>query len=140
MKNKYNTPCYFAFALCAVLSSGLFLSHSAYSATPDMDALPTCEIRGKVSEVKIKKSNVPSLLIENETLITVDVQERKTRTGSAPCKEQKTAAEKRTYKLCSQDQVRAGDTVDGTEALSTGPTTAKPVGCLFDLVVVTQKN
>lgn len=140
MKNKYDMPCYFAFALCAVLLSGLFLSHSAHGAPQDMNALPTCEIRGTISEVKIKKSAVPSLLVENETLITVDVQERKARSGNAPCKEQKIAAEKRTYKLCSQDQVRAGDTVDGTEALSTDPTATTPAGCLFDLVVVTQKN
>jgi hypothetical protein len=123
--------------LAAFIASGV-IWRSAESAS-GTGALPVCEIRGTVSDITIKKAPVPSVLIENETLISVNVQERKARYGdSAPCTRRTTAAEIRTYKLCSQRDLQTGDMIGGTEAVATGP--ASPVGCLFDLVVIAHKQ
>lgn len=128
-----------AFTLCAAVMASAVFWRAAESAS-GFGALPVCEIRGTVSDVQVKKSPVPSPLVENETLISVDVQERKARYGDiAPCTAlQKSAAENRTYKLCGQRDVETGDVIGGTEAVVTGP--ASPVGCLFDLVVIAHKE
>ncbi|MFN7113630.1 MAG: hypothetical protein ACK4PK_04645 [Alphaproteobacteria bacterium] len=129
---------YSAFVFCAALLASVVFWHAAESAS-GFGALPVCEIRGTVSDVQIKKSPVPSPLVENETLISVDVQERKARYGDiAPCTGLKSVAENRTYKLCSQNDIETGDIIGGTEAVITGP--ASPVGCLFDLVVIAHKE
>lgn len=129
---------YSAFVFCAAVLASAVFWRAAESAS-GFGALPVCEIRGTVSDIQVKKSPVPSPLIENETLISVDVEERKARYGDiAPCTGRKTAAETRTYKLCSPSVIETGDMIGGTEALATGP--ASPVGCLFDLVVIAHKE
>lgn len=133
-KTLYNSLFIF---FTVLLAAGLFW-RTAESAS-GMGALPVCEIRGTVSDIRIKKAPVPSPLVENETLISVDVQERKARYGDiAPCTQRAVAAETRTYKLCSQRDIETGDVIGGTEAVATGP--ASPVGCLFDLVVIAHKE
>lgn len=130
--------------LCAallVMGAAGFHSAAHGAADSSMVTPPTCEIRGTVSEVSVKKSLIPSPIVDSETHISVNVAERKARYGNdIPCadKTASSAQETRTYKLCSKSSVQTGDTINGTEASATGP--ASPVGCLFDLVVVAHKN
>ncbi len=131
---------FYTIGLCAALFAGAAGMHHAYAAA-DAHAVtpPACEISGTVSDISVKKSMIPSAIIENETHISVDVTERKARYGNTmPCPARSAKAETRTYKLCSQNDVQAGDVINGTEASATGP--ASPMGCLFDLVVVAHKN
>lgn len=136
----FHTPRMLMIALCAVLLTGasFYAAHAAADSNSTMP--PSCEIEGVVSDVSVKKSLIPSPIVENETHISVNVAARKARYGNAlPCPAAKQAQqETRTYKLCSQSDVKTGDVINGTEASATGP--ASPVGCLFDLVVVAHKD
>lgn len=135
------TPKIFVIALCAVLVTGAAQVYTAQAAADsNVVTPPACEIEGVVSDISVKKSLIPSPIVENETHISVNVAARKARYGNTlPCPTAKAAQqETRTYKLCSQSAVKTGDVINGTEASATGP--ASPVGCLFDLVVVAHKD
>lgn len=125
--------------VCTVFLACVFLWRAAESAG-GYGALPVCEIRGTIADVKtVKTAPLPSPLSEAETFLSVRIEDRKARYGdNMPCTRLTTAQETRTYKLCSNRHVSPGDKIGGTEASATGP--ESPVGCLFDLVVLPAQN
>lgn len=136
---KNNRPAKHILFACLLLTVCSIGWRAAFSAS-NYGALPVCEIRGTVSDVKtVKPARVPSPLVESETHISVQIEDRKARYGqNMPCNSLTLSKETRTYKLCSQNALTPGDKIGGTEASATGP--ASPVGCLFDLVVLSHKN
>jgi len=99
-----------------------------------------CEIRGQVADLKqVTPGDTPTTLGGTETHIYVSVLDRSPRykkhAENDPCTRH-AAKELRAYKLCSPTRVQKGDVINGTEGTQTGPTS--PVGCLFDLVVLSQ--
>lgn len=136
-QNLFLTLC----ACCVLLLSVAATQTPADASTADYQAPVVCEIKGTVSGVRdVARPTVPSPFGVKETHILVTIQDRMPRyhptATDAPCPHSKNAAETRTYKLCSPTAVKAGDSVRGTEGTHTGPAT--PVGCLFDLVVMSQ--
>ena len=131
---------HFIFGLACIGMLTAFHARAAESAT-QQNLPPVCEIRGQVAALKeVAIGNTPTSFAGMETHIYVSVLGRSARykknMTSDPCAtEQK--AELRTYKLCSPTRVQTGDLINGTESTGTGPAAA--IGCLFDLVVVSQK-
>jgi len=100
-----------------------------------------CEIRGQVADLRqVTPGDTPTALAGTETHIYVSVLDRTSRykkqAENDPCFRRE-AKELRTYKLCSPTRVKKGDVINGTEGTNTGP--SSPVGCLFDLVVLSQQ-
>lgn len=138
-KRKLSLHLFLGLAAIGMLSA--YQARAAESAT--QNAVPVvCEIRGQVAGLKEVSigGETPTTLAGTETHIYVSVLERapryKQHAGSAPCVRHQ-EKELRTYKLCSPIRVQQGDLINGTEGTNTGPTS--PVGCLFDLVVVSKK-
>lgn len=132
------------FLACAlgVLSLGLFSPLHTQKAHGATTTAAVCEIRGTVAGLqRVSTIDVPSPLAGQETHISVSISKRSSRykkfsSDNDPCDHQ-SSAEMRTYKLCSPTQVKKGDIIHGTEGTETGP--SAPVGCLFDLVVISKK-
>ena len=139
---KQNRPKHILFVclLLAVCAFGLSVQGRSALGSGNYGALPVCEIRGTVEDVKtVRTAHIPSPLDEGETHISVQIEDRKARYGdSIPCTRLTLSEETRTYKLCSQSALAPGDKIGGTEASATGP--KSPVGCLFDLVVLSHNN
>ncbi len=138
LKRKLSLHICLGLAVIGMLSA--FQARAAESAT--QNAAPVvCEIRGQVAGLKeVAIGDTPTTFAGTETHIYVSVLERapryKKHVESAPCVRHQ-EKELRTYKLCSPIRVQQGDLINGTEGTNTGPTS--PVGCLFDLVVVSKK-
>lgn len=122
---------------------GLLSTAHAWAAetAPKITTPTVCEIRGQVADLKrVTIGDTPTTLADTETHIYVSVLDRSPRyqkqAGNDPCVRRQ-ERELRTYKLCSPIHIKKGDLINGTEGTNTGPTS--PVGCLFDLVVVSRK-
>lgn len=137
-KNRFFLHLVFGLVGIGMLTA--FHARAAESAT-QKNQPPVCEIRGQVAALKkVATGTSPTSFSGMETHIYVSILDRSARykkgAASDPCvRHQK--AELRTYKLCSPTRVQKGDVINGTESTNTGPTT--PIGCLFDLVVVSKK-
>lgn len=127
-----------ALALFGIGVLGTFKTEPAHGAT----APAVCEIRGTVAGLQnVSTTEVPSPLATQETHIYVSILQRSARyrnlsSENDPCT-RRAESEMRTYKLCSPTRVKKGDIINGTEGTETGP--SAPVGCLFDLVVISKK-
>lgn len=127
-----------ALALFGIGLSGIFQTGHAHGAP----APAVCEIRGTVAGLQsVSTTEAPSPLATQETHIYVSISQRSARyrkvsSHNDPCT-RRADAEMRTYKLCSPTRVKKGDIINGTEGTETGP--SAPVGCLFDLVVISKK-
>lgn len=134
---------FFLHVFCGLLCIGVLtgLNARAAESAPQHKMPPVCEIRGQVAGLKqVAIGDTPTSFSGMETHISVSVLNRSARykknAAGDPCiRHQET--ELRTYKLCSPTRVKKGDVINGTEATYTGPTT--PIGCLFDLVVVSKQ-
>lgn len=127
------------FGLVGITMLTALNARAAQSATQNTPS-PVCEIRGQVADLKlVNLADTPTSFAGTETHIYVSVLDRspryKKQAANDPCVRRQ-EKELRTYKLCSPTRVRKGDVINGTEATNTGPTA--PIGCLFDLVVVSK--
>lgn len=128
--------------LLGLAALGMLTAFQARTAESAGKALTpvVCEIRGQVADLRqVTQGDAPTALAGTETHIYVSVLDRSPRYKKGiendPCIRRE-ARELRTYKLCSPTRVQKGDVINGTEGTNTGP--SSPVGCLFDLVVVSK--
>lgn len=138
LKNRFLLHVFFGLVGISMLTA--MNVRAAESATQNI-ATPVCEIRGQVAGLKrVTLGDSPTSFAGTETHIYVSVLDRspryKKQVTNDPCVRLQ-EKELRTYKLCSPTRVQKGDLINGTEANNTGPTA--PIGCLFDLVVVSKK-